>query len=233
MLIIYLVFSGAFTTLGLLLVIRSFLTLKENRRWGFVLFSLVFFVHDFILMIYPMIDSELLKCVEYILAYVIAYFIIKFSFRGSAVKNFAWIYGANFIYQAVGTTLVMGIFGVIGDFDVTRIESMVNTPSIMICFIEGITIVFSVAAGNFLIRILLKRNNRVIQVSVSLLAATGILAGAINSVESIYIIIPIIIVALIVGVFYQDKMLRAAEEQEKYYRNLEERQKMRQDIMVS
>ena len=229
MLVLYLFTVALITTLGLAFIIKSFVIPSEKGKWGFILFTLTYFIHDSFLMFMSYIDSVPIQCIEYVFFYIISFVIIKCGFQGNGVKNFIWIYGANFIYQAIATVVSSVIMGAQCNFDHSKIEQIGDRPSIINCIFLAITALIGAITGKAFTKILLKRNNRIIQVAISLLAATGILAGAINSAESFYIIFPILITALVAGMLYQDKMLRMAEKQEQYYHQLDERQRIRQE----
>ncbi len=232
MMLLYYLTIGMVTTFGLILILKSFLTSKRGK-WGWLLFSVLFCLHDLFSIYISSLDIyPIIYYIEFCSYYLLLFIIIKFFFQGNGVNNFIWMNGANFIYQAFGTVMLFVIMGISCDFDAEKIERMNAIPSAGNYLVLLFSLLCGIIIGRLFVRLLLKRNNRVIQVFVGLMAMGGMLAGVINSVDSFNIIFPFLIITLAAGILYQDNMLRVAEKQEQYYHQLEERQKIKQEELA-
>lgn len=232
MMLLYYLTIGMVTTFGLILILKSFLTSKRGK-WGWLLFSVLFCLHDLFSIYISSLDIyPIFYYIEFCSYYLLLFIIIKFFFQGNGVNNFIWMNGANFIYQAFGTVILFVIMGISCDFDAEKIERMNAIPSAGNYLVLLFSLLCGIIIGRLFVRLLLKRNNRVIQVFVGLMAMGGMLAGVINSVDSFNIIFPFLIITLAAGILYQDNMLRVAEKQEQYYHQLEERQKIKQEELA-
>ena len=178
------------------------------------MFAVTFLVHDSLLVLMENVLSVPGKCMEYIVFHIVSYLIIRYCFMGNSVKNFIWVYGANFIYQAMASIFAFFGIGFMCNFKYEGFEEITNMPIGANYILLFITTIFGVAAAKIILKMLRKRNNRVVQGIVGIMAFVGILAGAINSSVSLYIVFPIMCLALLVGMLHQDKMIKQIEKQE-------------------
>ena len=229
MITIYILVIAATTSLGLTFIIKDFLTPNRTGFWGYMLFTFTFFVHDALLVFMGDMISATVKCIEYIVFYIISYLIVRYCFSGNSVRNFIWIYGANFIYQAMASIFYLLFIGLRFNFNYEKFEEITSMPLGENYVMLFATMVLGVAIAKALMKMLLKRDNRIVQIAVGVMAFAGILAGAINSAVSLYIVFPILCLALLVGMLHQDKMIKQIEKQEVYYSELENRQRIKNE----
>ena len=236
MLLLYLVVIATVTSLGLLLIIRSVFLPNRIGIWGYIFFAVAYLIHDLLLMLFSeTVWSSVpisLKFIEFIGYYLISFFIIKYCLQGDGVKNFIWIYGIDFVYQAMASIILPLLLAFAHTFTYKEIELVSDRPSLANVIWLMASCMFGVALTKQLIIVLVRRNNRIIQAVITVMAATDIFAVAINSVKSLYIVFPLIVIILVWGLLYQDNMLKQAEIQQKYYRQLEERQKIREEELA-
>ena len=212
------------------LIKHFIIPIQKNRKGGMLLFVITYLAHDFFWVFSYTIDSTLIKCAEFYLYYIITWVIIDCFFEGEGFVNFVLIYAADFVLRTgIFTTvfLTTGIFGQFNSDDLALLRAK-NTPEATIVYL------LSVLVGYCLARLAIRlyqryRNKWPAFIVILLLAATQMVLEVVESAESIYIVLPSMLIFLFSSVLIQTKKLEQQEKMKLYYRTLEKQEKERQE----
>ena len=227
MVFIYDFVIAVITAICFMLIIKSFLVPSRAGGLGFTIVTIIYFMHDGFLMLETI--PVPMRCVEYLIYYCVLYVVIHYFFVGKSISNFIWTLAADFIFQTMGTIIGFLGMGIACNFKYEDFQEVSNMPLAINFILFFAAAFFGMVCGRSIIKMLLKRKNRVIQIAIHIMAAVSILASAMNSSVSLYIVFPIMCLALLVGMIYQDRVIKQKEKQEVYYSELEKRQKIRNE----
>lgn len=231
--LIYFLSVPGVTVTGIIILITQFLVpVKEKSKTGFILFTILYGLHDLFWIFANTIESVPLKCAEFFVYYLCMWFILDFLFEGKGFVNLVLVYAMDFIYQAIGSILIFLIMGAYCQFDGDKIDQLSLQVSFGNFLCLFLSIVGSIVVCLLFIRLLKGKINRFFFSVAMILTAVHMLVEAINCAESLYIVGPIIMIVLVIGMILQDRKLREKEKQEKYYSKLEERQKIREEELA-
>ena len=231
--LIYFLSVPGVTVTGIIILITQFLVpVKKKSKTGFILFTILYGLHDLFWIFANTIESVPLKCAEFFVYYLCMWFILDFLFEGKGFVNLVLVYAMDFIYQAIGSILIFLIMGAYCQFDGEKIDQASQQVSFGNFLFLMLSVIGSVIVCCLFIRIMKGKINRFFFFIATLLTTLHMLVEAINCAESLYVVVPIICLVLVWGMILQDRKLREKEKQEKYYSRLEERQKIREEELA-
>lgn len=234
MLYIYCLHASILAACGLFIIIYPHLKGKsaKKERLGYICFLSCYVIHDFYMSLINLKMHFVINNIEIIFYCLIVWIILLVFFQGKSFINFVKIFAIDFIYEALGSALIILLFGMTCNFDLVMINKRVATPQLSNCLYYTITIIIISGVLFHIFRMILRKENIWIHIVAILLTIEIININMKNNLESFYFIIPTFFIVLILGVFYQEKQLIEAKKQEQYYTQLENQQKIRQEELA-
>lgn len=230
---IYAISVSLIIIIGLYLCIHPYLKGKTPKlhKIGIILFLTLYFVHDlFMTLCSPHLSAAKEWC-EMLLYYFLAWLVLQLFFQGKSFINFVTIFAVDFLFQALGSLFLILILGMFDGFDMQLLQQRVNTPMIANLLPLGV----STITCAIILRIVLQRimkDNLFTHIVSGILAGMTMVASSMNGVRSLVIVIPLTFLVLIIGLSYQEYQLSQSRKQEKYYQQVEERERIRQEELA-
>ena len=225
-----LVFRALIEVLSITLLINRFLIpIQKNRKGGMIYFILAYVVHNFFWAYSVGIKSIPLRCIEYYVYYVIIWLIIDYFFEGEGFVNFISVFATVFAFKFGVFGFIYLFTGVYGQFDSAEMNELMKMHTYQAYVVYAISLVIGYFTARIMIAIYRHINRRVGFVMIAVLAAVQMLPEIVNSAESVYIVLPDIVLFMVLGIFMQNRILNRQEKMETHYHQLEEVQKQRQE----
>lgn len=227
-LVIHMLYISVATTTGCLICLKPFLEKKKNKKWGWILFAIVYFIHDNYWAYWHKLGPGWLETVECVAAYGLFLIILHTQFKGKLIHKFSCVFALDFLMQVCSMIfeMIIGVFVV--HFEMEKVVPYITeyVPHANVC------LTLSMFPGVFLtiqlFKLLKNIDNKATYFIVLLLAVVDIIGLLINSTQSFQLIFPVFFLFLIYGIFQQNKMNHLMKKQFVYYSQIDEYDEARQ-----
>ena len=230
-LVIHMLYISVATTIGCLICLKPFMEQKKNKKWAWILFTVVYFLHDNYWAYWHNLGPDWLETVECVVAYGLFLIILHTQFKGKLIQKFSCVFALNFLMQVCSMIfeMIIGVFAV--HFEMERVVPYITeyVPHANVC------LTLSLFPGVFLtiqlFKLLKNIDNKATEFIIIILAVVDIIGLLINSTQSFQLIFPVFFLFLIYGIFQQNKMNRLMKKQFVYYSQIDEYDEARQNAI--